>query len=238
MASILAAIFSSHMVLQRNAPIPVWGFLPAGTQVDVALGGTALSASADATGRWGVEFPALPAGGPFILAANASTGTRALLEDVLVGDLVLCGGQSNMDMTLSYAFNASAEAAAAAQYPSLRYFAVNANYSAVPLREFISTSRWETGASPAVASGFSAVCWFAVRDTYAALRASGAGDIPVGMIHSALGGSPIQQWLSTAAAAACPAAQPPMYPTYSNLYNAMIAPMVLNGLTLSHTIWC
>jgi hypothetical protein len=238
MATLFAAIFSSHMVLQREAPIPVWGFLPAGTRVDISLGGSARTTSADASGRWGVEFPALPAGGPFVLAANATTGARALLVDVLVGDVVLCGGQSNMDMPVSYAFNATAEAAAAALFPSLRYFAVNANYSIVPLREFISTGRWEVGTSAAVASGYSAVCWFAVRDSYTALRASGAGDIPVGMVHSALGGTPIQQWLSASAAATCPAAMPPMYPVYSNLYNAMIAPMVLNGLRLSYTIWC
>jgi hypothetical protein len=81
------------------------------------------------------------------------------------------------------------------------------------------------------------VCWFAVRDTYNALRAAGENNVPMGMVHSALGGTPIQEWMSASAAAACPIAKPPMYPTYSGLYNAMIAPMVLNGLRLSHTIW-
>lgn len=149
---------------------------------------------------------------------------------------LLMHSQSNMDMTVSYAFNATAEAAAAALYPSLRYFQVNANYSNEPLREFISTSRWEEGTSASVASSFSAVCWFAVRDTYDSLRTSGE-EVAVGLLHSALGGTPIQYWMSSTAAATCPPALPPMYPAYSRLYNAMIAPMVLNGMRTSHTIW-
>ena len=93
MAAILATIFSSHAVLQRGWPIPVWGFLPEGTQVDVSLGGgSVLSASADASGRWAVAFPALPAGGPYVLAANASTGEQQVLQDIMVGDVVLCSG--------------------------------------------------------------------------------------------------------------------------------------------------
>jgi hypothetical protein len=226
------------MVLQRGAPIPVWGFLPAGTQVDATLGGAAQSATADASGRWAVTFPPLPAGGPYELAANASSGQRELLEDVLVGDVILCSGQSNMDMPVSYSFNASAEAAAAALYPSVRYFYVSANYSAVPLREFITVSRWAAGSPAGVASSFSAVCWFTARDTFDGLRAAGLGDVPIGMVHSALGGTPIQEWLSAAAAASCPAAQPPMYPKNSGLFNAMVSPMISNGLRVSHTIWC
>lgn len=267
-------IFTSHMVLQRNADIPVWGFLAPGTNVSVNLNSVFLAATTDPTGRWSVLFPAMVAGGPYVLSANSTSGAQQVLEDVLVGDVVLCSGcvlssvagehyhylvkkqtseqtiykpfnppfppfhsQSNMDMPISYAFNATAEAEAAALYPNLRYFNVNANYSSKPLREFISTSRWEAGTSASVASGFSAVCWFAVRYTYDALRASGEEGLGVGMLHSALGGTPIQAWMSSAAAAACPLAQPPMYPTYSGLYNAMIAPMVLNGMRTSHTIW-
>lgn len=94
-----------------------------------------------------------------------------------------------MDMPVSYSFNASAEAAAAASYPSLRYFAVSANYSATPQREFNSVSKWSAGLTPSIAGSFSGVCWFAVRDTVDGLRAAGMGNVAVGMIHSALGGS-------------------------------------------------
>ena len=230
-------IFSSHCVLQRGLDIPIWGFQPAGTTVSVTLGSSARTATADPSGRWSVLLPAMAAGGPYVLSANSSTGAQQSLVDVLIGDIVVCSGQSNQDMPVSYAFNATAEAAAAALYPSLRYFSVSANYSAQPLREFIAASRWQVGSSAAVAASWGAVCWFAVRYTYDALRAAGEADIPMGMVHSALGGTPIQQWMSAEAATACPAAQPPLYPTYSGLYNAMIAPMVLNGMRASHTIW-
>ena len=142
-----------------------------------------------------------------------------------------------MDMPVSYAFNSTAEIAAAASYPLVRYIYVSANYSSAPLEEFITISTWALPTKSSSAMGFSAVCWFAVRDTYNALKAAGEGDVPMGMIHSALGGTPIQQWQNDVGAAACPPAQPPMYPTFSGLYNAMIAPLVINHVRISHVIW-
>ena len=142
-----------------------------------------------------------------------------------------------MDMPVSYAFNASAEEAAAANYPQVRYFYVFPNRSHTPLREFLgASSRWASGLAAGAASSFSAACWFSARDVADGLRAS-EGAVPIGMIHSALGGTPIQDWQSAAAAAKCPPAQPPIYSGNSTLYNAMIAPMVLNGLRTALTIW-
>ncbi len=92
MSSILAMIFSSHMVLQRGLDIPVWGFMAAGTNVSVSFGGFILGATSDPTGRWAVAFPAMTAGGPYVLSANATSGEQQVLEDVLVGDVVLCSG--------------------------------------------------------------------------------------------------------------------------------------------------
>jgi len=142
-----------------------------------------------------------------------------------------------MDMPVSYAFNSSSEIAAAASFPLLRYIYVSANYSSEPLQEFITISAWTLPTKNTSAMGFSAVCWFAVRDTYNTLKAAGEGDVPMGMIHSALGGTPIQEWQNELGAAACPLAQPPMYPKFSGLYNAMIAPLVMNHVRVSHVIW-
>jgi sialate O-acetylesterase len=92
MASLLAKIFSSHAVLQRGVPIPIYGFVAPATVVDATLGNMTLRGTADAGGRWSVEFPALAAGGPYTLSAN-STDANEMVEDVYVGDVVLCSGQ-------------------------------------------------------------------------------------------------------------------------------------------------
>jgi len=89
---LLALIFSSGAVLQRRLSIPAWGFAPAGTIVDAAFAGSTLRAAADASGRWAVSFPAQEAGGPYLLTANASNGLQQTVNDVLVGEVVLCGG--------------------------------------------------------------------------------------------------------------------------------------------------
>lgn len=93
--SLFALIFQSHAVLQRDAPIPVWGFQAANTGVDVTLAGVTLSTAADASGYWRVTFPSMGAGGPFNLSGSASTGLTTSLEDILIGDVVLCSGQSS-----------------------------------------------------------------------------------------------------------------------------------------------
>ena len=139
-------------------------------------------------------------------------------------------------MPVSYAFNNTAEIAAATSYPLLRYIYVSENYSSSPLEEFITISTWVLPTKN-TSGTFSAVCWFAVRDTYNALKAAGEGEVPMGMIHSALGGTPIQLWQNEVGAAACPLAQPPIYPTFSRLYNAMIAPLVMSHVRISHVIW-
>ena len=231
-----AKIFTEHAVLQMEKPIKLYGFVSPSSRVNVTFDGVAMSATADATGYWSSTYPARSAGGPFSLAAFSSDGAAASFSDILVGLLVLCSGQSNMDMPVGYAFNSTAEEAAAISYPLLRYFLVDSNYSATPLAEFISTSPWALATSANAQSGWSAVCWFAARDTFDGLVAN-KQEVPIGMIHSALGGTPIQEWQSPAAVKACPPAQPPMYPQSSGLYNAMIYPLLSNDVQIEFTVW-
>ena len=148
--------------------------------------------------------------------------------------------RSNMDMPVSYAFNSSAESAASLHYPSLRLFNVIPNSSSTPLENFISISPWASPASlPDGAAGFSAVCWFALRDLHNGLAAAGDGDVPIGLLHTALGGTAIQQWMSPEAKMACP--PPTVGPnySYSGLYNAMVAPLVRGPkMAIGGIIWC
>jgi hypothetical protein len=96
-AGLLHATFQDHAVLQREAPIPVWGSTTPGAMVTVTLGASRISAHAGPDGRWQTTLPALPAGGPYTLTAASSAGTRETVGDILIGDVFLCSGQSNME---------------------------------------------------------------------------------------------------------------------------------------------
>lgn len=97
----LASIFQDHAVLQRDRPIAVWGRAAAGETVSVSMGGLQARARVDASGRWSVELPPMGAGGPFTLEARVASGAAQTLSDILVGDVFLCSGQSNMELAVS-----------------------------------------------------------------------------------------------------------------------------------------
>jgi sialate O-acetylesterase len=96
----LARLFSDHVVLQRQKPIPVWGWAAAGEKVTVTLAGQTASAKADASGKWIVRINPLEAGGPHTLNVTAKSG-NAIVNDVLIGEVWLCSGQSNMEWPVS-----------------------------------------------------------------------------------------------------------------------------------------
>ena len=112
----LATVFGDHMVVQQGVPVPVWGWADAGEEVSVTLGDRTGKATADVSGKWRVTLEALPAGGPHTLKV---AGKNALERtDVLVGEVWLCSGQSNMGMTVSGCLNFDAEAKAS-DFPKL-----------------------------------------------------------------------------------------------------------------------
>src|SRR5579871_909945 len=118
----LPKVFSSHMVLQRDMPIHIWGNAARGEQVAVDFHGATNTATADNLGRWSLYLPAQPAGGPFTLTIHASNTLQ--LEDILIGDLWMASGQSNMEMPLAgFPGNAVIKDAdkeiAAANYPQI-----------------------------------------------------------------------------------------------------------------------
>ena len=100
----LAQLFSDHAVLQRGRPIAVWGSADPGERLTVTLGEASRDVTAGRDGAWRVELPALPAGGPYVLAATGPSG-RATANDLLIGDVWLCSGQSNMELQVSRALN-------------------------------------------------------------------------------------------------------------------------------------
>jgi len=184
---LLHGVFQDHAVLQRDRPIPVWGEAAAGAAVTVELDGSRAQAIAGADGRWRADLPAHKAGGPFQLTAR-SGGETETLTDVLVGDVWLCSGQSNMEFPLVQATNGPS-AVAAALDSSLRLLKVSRRSNPTPEAALSAADRWQVS-SPASAAAFSAACQFMGRDLR---KATGA---PVGLIDATWGGSTIQSWIS------------------------------------------
>ncbi|HEV2442906.1 MAG TPA: sialate O-acetylesterase [Steroidobacteraceae bacterium] len=189
-AGLLHASFQDHAVLQREAPIPVWGSTAPGAMVTVTLGGSRSSAHAGPDGRWQTTLPALPAGGPYTLTAASSAGTRETVGDILIGDVFLCSGQSNMEYPTRLASDYDQDVDNAND-TRIRLFHVERFRSAVPRATFGADAHWEL-TSPQSVREFSAVCYFFGRDLQSAVG------VPIGLIESAWGGSVIQAWISAA----------------------------------------
>ena len=192
----LPALFSDNMVVQRGRPIPVWGQAAPGEAVAVTLGTRSARTVADAAGAWRVALRPLQAGGPLDLVVAAGTNT-VTATNVLVGEVWICSGQSNMEFPLAAVTNARAEVAAATD-PRLRMFTVARRTAAVPQAE--CEGRWVV-CSPATAGGFSAVGYCFARRLQQDLN------VPVGMLNTSWSGSPIEPWTSLDALRATAAAR-------------------------------
>lgn len=180
----LPAIFGDHMVLQQGVPLPVWGWADEGEQVTVTLGHQAKTTVADNSGKWSVELDALKSGGPHKLIVEGKN--RLTLDEVLVGEVWLCSGQSNMAMTVSRSANFDQEKASA-NYPGIRMFTVARKTALEPQQD--CQGDWQT-TSPETVGGFSATAYFFGRRLHEEL------DVPVGLINSSWGGTPVQAWTS------------------------------------------
>jgi sialate O-acetylesterase len=180
----LPALFSDNMVLQQGMPVTVWGWADDGDVVTVKFRGQTVSATTHNL-KWSVKLRALKAGGPDTLTISTKTQTRQL-TNVLVGEVWLCSGQSNMEWPLKAAFQPAADIAAATN-TLIRLFRVPKEKSESPTVRI--NSAW-TGCSPETAGRFSAVGYYFGRDLQAARK------VPVGLIQSDWGGSPAEVWMS------------------------------------------
>lgn len=188
----LASVFTDHAVLQRDRPLTIWGNAAPREQVSVAFAGTTRTTRADRSGQWRVELPAQPAGGPHRLVATGADGRADAADDILVGDVWLCSGQSNMEFPVRQALNGDGEAGSASD-PNVRVLTVPQRRALEP-QSAIDAS-WQV-ATPDSMRDFSAACWFMVRE----LRRS--ENVPIGAIHASWGGTRIRPWMSAAAATA------------------------------------
>jgi sialate O-acetylesterase len=186
-APLLDALFTDHAVLQRDRPISVWGNAKAGDTVTVTFATVTQTARADNQGRWALKLPAQPAGGPFTLSARTDTAAGNA-TDVMVGDVWLCSGQSNMEWAVRNTLDAASEVALSANERIRQVTIARAN-SAAPLARFDAPLEWKV-AGPATTEHFSAACYYFVRELQKTV------DAPQGIISSNWGGSRIEPWMS------------------------------------------
>lgn len=190
----LAPLFTDHAVFQRDKPLPVWGWADPEEHVTVTFGDQQVGATATSDGRWLVVLSAVPASSnPTELTATGKTTAR--ITDVVVGDVWLCSGQSNMEWPVRRAQNAEQEIATA-NYPLIRHTKIKQTVADTPADKVEAS--WVV-CSPATVGDFTAVGYFFARDLQPRLN------VPIGLINSTWGGTPVESWMSPAAYASNPA---------------------------------
>ena len=181
-----ARLFSNHVVLQRQKPIPVWGWAKPKEKVTVTLANQRLLATADDAGKWSVKFKPMESGGPHRLVATTLTG-KVEVEDVLLGEVWLCSGQSNMEWPVKQADNFRQEKKNA-NFPQIRHFYVEHNVT-MDIQTDLASGEWKVSDEENVGN-FTAVGFFFARELAQKLN------VPVGLLHSSWGGSQIEGWIS------------------------------------------
>ena len=181
----LPSLWQDHAVVQRGMPVRVWGSASVGEKVTVRFRNAEATGTADRLGHWEVDLPAGEAGGPFTMEIEGEN--KIILLDILVGDVWLASGQSNMEFGLSGVLNAEQELKDADQ-PNIRLFHVEKRSSDFPQEDVLSKS-WAL-CTPATAADFSAVAYFFARNIQADQQ------VPIGLIEADWGGTPAEAWTS------------------------------------------
>lgn len=181
----LAGLFRDHAVLQRDMQTPVWGFAEPGEAVTVSIAGQHHTTTADEDGQWLVRLNPLPAGGPHALTVNDTT-----LQNILIGDVWLATGQSNMVMAVA-GMDGAQEAMDSAADPNIRLFTVERLVS-TDAKHDIAGGAWQQGDNPRAVRQFSAVGYSFARKVH---RETG---VPIGMIACCVGATMVEHWVSPA----------------------------------------
>ncbi len=179
----LPAIIGDNMVLQRDQPLPIWGWDDPGAKITVKLGSAEATATACEKGKWSVVLPAMPAGGPHTLSVMGTTTVE--VKEVLVGEVWICSGQSNMEWPVAASNNPQDEIAAG-DHPRIRHIKIN-HVPADKPQEEAPSGGWQVS-SPQTVANFTAAGYFFGRELEKEL------DVPIGLIGSNWGGTRIEPW--------------------------------------------
>ena len=236
----LPKIFSDHMVLQQNSTIRVAGTADPEEKLTITFDQQKSTAQADAKGRWSTSIKTGNPGGPFeLLIASESSATRVLVSDIMVGEVWICSGQSNMAWPTSKALNPEIELEESKNYPNIRLFSVENSAISKPQSEFAKVKPWVC-CSPESVQGFSATAYQFAK------HLSKKMDIPIGLINTSWGGTRCEAWTPESSLAAderyakmlkvwAEKDEPTNRHRPANLYNGMINP--LKGYSFRGVIW-
>ena len=229
---ILPKLFSDHMVLQRESEVPVWGVATPGQALKVTFADVSYETKADAGGKWSTSIRTHEAGGPFELEVSAEgSDLKVGVSNVMVGDVWICSGQSNMEWPVKKALNPDTEIEQAKNFPNLRLFSIKPSSSPEPLEDFGVVEPWAV-CGPDSVGDFSAVGYFFGREL-----SKSVGDVPIGLINSTWGGTRCEAWASRESLESVESLSPLLkhwdeqkelvtsrnHP--ANIFNAMVAPM-------------
>ncbi|HCD32906.1 MAG TPA: hypothetical protein DER01_10910 [Phycisphaerales bacterium] len=198
----MPAVFSDHMVLQRDQPIAVWGFADPSESVTVTLNKQTQTTTANRDGKWRVTFTAMKAGGPFEMTVKAQNTLN--ISDILIGEVWLCSGQSNMEQGIRFTLGKNWKQLKEMNHPRMRLLLIPNTLSNTPQDDV--KAQWKLCSEKTILQdgwgGFSAVGYHFGKVLLDEL------DVPVGLIQSSVGGTPIEVWMSDADVKAVPEAKP------------------------------
>jgi len=182
-------VFSNHMVLQRDIEIPVWGNAPAGTEITIQFGNTQTKGTTDENGKWMLHLPKFKASGPYklVVLQTGKSEQKIVFDDVMCGDVWLASGQSNMELQVQQAKDAAKEIKQA-NYPNIRFFFVPHNKS-VKVETDVLDGSWSVCDSVNIKTA-SAVAYYFARKIHTDLN------VPIGILQSTWGGTPVEAWTS------------------------------------------
>ncbi len=180
-------LISDGMVLQRDAELRIWGWAAEGEKISIHFIDSTYSTTADNKGDWNIVLPKLSAGGPYEMNVNASNSIT--IRDIMIGEVWVCSGQSNMELNMKRVSPLYGNEIATSENPYIRYFEVPDKYDFNSPQKDLPSGRWEK-ANPENVLNFSAVSYFFGKEVYEKYK------VPVGLINSALGGSPAESWIS------------------------------------------
>ena len=180
-----ARIFSSNMVLQQGQENPIWGWADQGEKITISFAGKTISTKADKSGKWSAKLPSLGYGGPYEMTIRGKNVVQ--FGNILIGEVWICSGQSNMEWRVDNTNNAKAEIEAA-NIPQIRLFTVSKKISQSPVAD-LDKGEWQI-CSPETVPSFSSVGYFFGRNIRQQLQ------VPVGLIHTSWGGTVAETWSS------------------------------------------